>query len=354
MRSFLITGLAAIVSGCASLRQPSELAPVKEVAVSQHQWTGITVSQEGRIFVNYPLWVDPVKFAVGELKPDGAVLPYPDKEWNAWTKKDDPATHFVCVQSVVVDDENRLWVLDPANPRFQGVVEGGPKLVQIDLEKNTVERVIRFEKPVVKDASYLNDVRVDTEQNVAYITDSGDGAIIVVDLESGKARRLLDDHFSTHSEEDRVLTIEGREWRRPDGSLPQVHADGIALSPDGTFLYYHALTADMLYRIRTGWLLNETVDDDLRGALVEPLAATEPVDGIICGPKGNIYLSCLEENAIKRYVRGGMIQDIAEDPRLAWPDTFAWGPDGYLYVTTSRIHEGVPPDAPYGIYRLKP
>jgi hypothetical protein len=39
---------------------------------------------------------------------------------------------------------------------------------------------------------------------------------------------------------------------------------------------------------------------------VEPLAATEPVDGIICGPKGNIYLSCLEENAIKRYVRGGM------------------------------------------------
>jgi hypothetical protein len=28
-----------------------------------------------------------------------------------------------------------------------------------------------------------------------------------------------------------------------------------------------------------------------------------------------------------------------QDPRLRWPDTFSQGPDGSLYVTTSRIQD---------------
>jgi hypothetical protein len=40
------------------------------------------------------------------------------------------------VQSVVVDDQDNLWVLDPAAPKMQEIVEGGPKLVKIDLATN--------------------------------------------------------------------------------------------------------------------------------------------------------------------------------------------------------------------------
>jgi hypothetical protein len=30
---------------------------------------------------------------------------------------------------------------------------------------------------------------------------------------------------------------------------------------------------------------------------------------------------------------------VVQDPRLRWPDTFSQGPDGSLYVTTSRIQD---------------
>ncbi len=43
--------------------------------------TGVTVSHEGRIFVNYPKWGDDVKFTVAEII-DGEAVAYPNKEIN--------------------------------------------------------------------------------------------------------------------------------------------------------------------------------------------------------------------------------------------------------------------------------
>src|SRR5678815_5353008 len=43
--------------------------------------TGIAVSHDGRIFVNFPRWGDPVEFTVAEIKGDVA-LPYPDLATN--------------------------------------------------------------------------------------------------------------------------------------------------------------------------------------------------------------------------------------------------------------------------------
>jgi hypothetical protein len=102
----------------------------------------------------------------------------------------------VCVQSVVVDDQDALWVLDPASPKTEAVVKGGPKLVKIDLATRVTQSVI-FDEDVAPERSYLNDVRLDTKTGHAFITESGTGAIIVVDLKSGKARRLLASDPST-------------------------------------------------------------------------------------------------------------------------------------------------------------
>ena len=49
-----------------------------------------------------------------------------------------PTQRWICVQSVVVDDQDALWVLDPASPKTEAVVKGGPKLVKIDLVTNKV------------------------------------------------------------------------------------------------------------------------------------------------------------------------------------------------------------------------
>ncbi|RML46881.1 hypothetical protein APX70_04700, partial [Pseudomonas syringae pv. maculicola] len=39
--------------------------------------TGVTVTETGRIFVNFPRWGDKVPFTVGEVR-DGKVVAYPD------------------------------------------------------------------------------------------------------------------------------------------------------------------------------------------------------------------------------------------------------------------------------------
>ena len=142
----------------------SSSAPVEltQVAKFDHQVTGVSVSKDGRIFVNLPRWTEDTVVSAGKLK-DGEVVAFPDVEWNAWrnAKKDeiDPKNHWVCVQSVVADRQGNIWVLDPAAPAMASVVAHGPKLVEIDLETNKPARIIAFDNDVAPQGSYLNDVR---------------------------------------------------------------------------------------------------------------------------------------------------------------------------------------------------
>ena len=43
--------------------------------------TGVTVSHQGRIFINFPKWGDDVPFTVAEIV-DGRAVAYPDKSIN--------------------------------------------------------------------------------------------------------------------------------------------------------------------------------------------------------------------------------------------------------------------------------
>ena len=79
--------------------------------------TGVTVSQQGRIFVNFPKWGDDVPFTVAEIR-EGEARPYPNQAINQTDSKD-PADTLVSVQSVVVDPADRLWILDTGSPLFQ-------------------------------------------------------------------------------------------------------------------------------------------------------------------------------------------------------------------------------------------
>src|SRR5687767_13123536 len=167
--------------------------------------TGVTVSHAGRVFVNFPRWGDPVDVTVGEVK-NGRVEAYPDAEINRWPLPgaDKPAAKaFVSVQSVVVDPSDRLWVLDTGNPEMKGAVPGGPKLVGIDLKTNAPFKTILFPPEIASKGSYLNDVRFDLRRGkagMAFITDSsrnGPNGIVVVDLETGRSWRRLNDHPST-------------------------------------------------------------------------------------------------------------------------------------------------------------
>ncbi len=164
-------------------------AELREVAsFPNQQVTGVGVSQKsGRVFVNFPYWSDDHGISVAEIV-EGKSKPFPNETWN---KPGSGGSHFVCVQSVVVDDEDNLWILDPAAPKTKEIVKGGPKLVKVDLKTNQVVQTIPFGEDIAPAKSYLNDVRIDTKTNTVFITDSGLGAIVVVNLQSSKARRLL-------------------------------------------------------------------------------------------------------------------------------------------------------------------
>lgn len=379
LRIVLLASIFALLGGCQHAPLGSDQAVVPSItgpadgdaatlaSVQQivgFQWTGVAATDDGRVFVSFPRWDGPARYAVVELV-DGVQRPYPDGQWNRWppaqTDLDpDPAYRFVCVQSVHVDAKNRLWILDPASPRFEGVVPGAAKLVEVDLNTDQVVRVIRFDASIAPQNSYLNDVRIDAERNVAFITDSGLGALVVVDLETNQSRRVLANHKSTRAERGAVPIIGGRELRvgqTPDGPVPQIHADGIAYNPADDHVYYQALTARTLYRIPATVLADfEARDSEIMSA-VEEVGPSVMTDGMDADADGNVYFTALEEDAIIYRTPDGQYRTLVKDPRLAWPDSLAITPEG-LYVTTSRIHEtkrfsfdGLMPGEPYGLWR---
>lgn len=328
-------------------------AALQQAAQFGHQVTGVTVSERGRIFVNFPRWTEDSPVSVAEVMPDGSLRPYPDEQWNAWrnVRRDelDPSVHWVCVQSVVADGRGSVWVVDPAAPAVDGIVPEGPKLVRIDLATDRVARVIRFGQDVAIPGSYLNDVRFSKDGKHAFLTDAGQrGALVVVDLASGKARRVLDGHASTQPEKGVVVRTDGRPLRYPDGRPVLFAADSIALSSDGAWLYWKALTGNTLYRIPTAALTGRGLAGQDVSSQVQSYGTVGPTDGLWIGSRGDtdsdiLYVTSIEDNAIKarNLAQGpaGRLYTVVQDPRLRWPDTFSQGTDGSLYVTTSRIQD---------------
>ena len=354
---------AAFVPARAQEKAAPQGKPITEVAhFDNYQVTGIAVSKTGRLFANFPHWEGDYKNAVVEVLPDGTNKPYPDESWNSYSDGDkNTAGKWVCVQSVVVDDKDHLWVLDPGNINMKGVVAGAPKLVQIDLSTNQVVQNIPFGNDIAPEKSYLNDVRFDLNKEVAYITESGLGGIIVVNLKTGNSRRLLVEDLSTLADKNVDLTINGKEVLDEKGKKPNFNADGIALSPDGETLYYQSILSETLYKIATAKLLDESLSkNDLHNA-IEVAGKTFPVDGLWMDKSGTLYLSDLRGGDIKKRTSDGKIELVCSDPRIQWPDSFAMGPDGALYFSCSHIHHQPKYNGgqsartePYAIFKVTP
>jgi sugar lactone lactonase YvrE len=150
---------------------------------------------------------------------------------------------------------------------------------------------------------------------------------------------LLDGHKSTQPEKDVKLTVDGKQLidQKTKGP-PQIASDGIALDTKNGYLYYHALTGHTLYRIKTGYLTDESLSKGDLESKVENVAQTPAPDGMLEAPDGSVYLTDLEGSAIMRWNAATKnIEPIVADKRLLWPDTLSWGPGGEFYVTASQI-----------------
>lgn len=355
----IIATLALSALALTSFAQSASTKPQLELvfADSTYQLTGVAISDSGRLFTNYPLWSDTYKYALVEVK-DKKPIPFPDEDRNSWKEGQPGADKWVCVQAVYIDDQDFMWVVDPASPKMKKVYQQSHKLVRINLKDNKVEKTYTF-NGIADENSYLNDVRVDTKLQFAYMTNSGTGGIVVVDLNSGKSRQVLQSHSSVRSDPNFKFIIDGKELTK-EGVPVKMHSDGIALSPDGMWLYYKPLTDDKLYRVKTADLRDESLSQQQLAGKVEDLGNFVTTDGMTFDKAGNLYLGDLQRSAIVKISPDLKMSTLIQDKRLIWPDSYSVSKDGYLYISCSQIqkqpeyNEGQNKrTSPYTIYRIK-
>lgn len=77
--------------------------------------------------------------------------------------------------------------------------------------------------------SYVDDIRFHGHR--AYLTDAGVPGIIVLDLVTGRARRVLDHDKSTTG--TRPIVVDGEMVRGTDGKPILLNTDQMEVSPDG-------------------------------------------------------------------------------------------------------------------------
>ncbi|BAO56769.1 L-dopachrome tautomerase-related protein [Nonlabens marinus] len=303
--------------------------PVTQVAsFTGQQVTGVTVSDDGRIFVNFPRWRKGVENSVIEIKADQSLKSYPNDSWNAWeigqpTQQD----QFVGVQSVIAF-ENELYIIDTRSVLFQEVLDA-PRIYVFDLETDNLKKTYTLGTSSYFPDSYINDLRVDPIKNLIYLTDSGHAGLIVLDRETGASRRILNEHQSTKAEQS-YLTFDNQKWKGT------IHSDGIALDAINNRLYYHALTAYSLYSISTDDLLTKSEKAIEQSVVYE--GKTAAPDGMILDSNGNLYFADLENNKIQYRKPDGTIHTLVEGDQVSWADTFSIY-NNELYYTNSRINE---------------
>ncbi|MBA3394326.1 MAG: hypothetical protein H0T89_16895 [Deltaproteobacteria bacterium] len=277
----------------------------------------------------------------------------------------DPATYAASgapplnsVLGIRADERGVIWMLDNA-------MRGGKlrQLVGWNADANKLEAAIDL-TAVTPDNAFLNDLAVDRTHGAIYIADPAGGknaALIVVDLATGGARRVLEGHASVIPNE-RDLVIDGTpvEIKQPDGTLfrPHVGINPIALDARDEWLYFGPMHGDKLHRIRTADLRDPTV---MLAARVEAYADRPITDGISIDSAGNIYLGDLANNAIGVIGSDRRYRELARGPELSWVDAFSFGPDGNYHVVANQLHRSAflhagvdATQPPFRILRFKP
>jgi sugar lactone lactonase YvrE len=265
---------------------------------------------------------------------------------------------WVCVQTAYVDDQDKLYIVDPAAPKLGKVYNNSAKVVRFDLATNKIEKVYRF-PGTIDNQSYLNDIRVDTRRQVAYLTNSGTGGIVILDLKTGQSRQVLQAHKSTHPDPNVKFIIDGHELKK-QGQPVAFQSDGIALSPDRSYLYYKTITDKKLFRIATAALNNPALSGQQLAAQVQDLGNISNTDGMEFDSKGNLYLGDPITYTMVQVTRDLKPHTWIKDSKLIWPDTYSISKDGFIYITTSQIQKQ--PDyndginkrtSPYMVFKVK-
>ncbi|MEM0961107.1 MAG: L-dopachrome tautomerase-related protein [Bacteroidota bacterium] len=321
----------------------------------------ITFTPTGRlVYSRHPFFEPDVR--VLELGPDGESRPFPNAAWN--TPREGTDRYLDSVLGLRGDETGVVWMLDMGNRT--GLT---PKIVGWNTWRDRLERVYYIPAPTTLPESQHNDLVVDLKHRVFVIADEGinDGAdgtkaaLVVVDMDTGATRRLLQGHVSTLPEEVEI-TVDGTTLTTGSGEPLRIGADGIAADATFEWLYFGPLSGTSLYRVRFSDLLDERLSEAELGNRVERYADKPNNGGLSMDLDGNVYLTEVAARAV-----GVIPADTREYRRYAsaeemvWPDGVSFSPDGHMYVSAAQVSRAaVFTDGdgrntpPYLIYRFRP
>ena len=316
---------ASVEEGTVSQTSPAEL-PVAEVVATFDQRPGNpSITPDGRILTSiHPL--DQPDTKIVEVQADGSSVPYPSAEFVSG--EDSVIQAIIAIRT---DDQGVAWMLDL----------GAKRLIAWDTRTETEVKAIAIPESVLTPTSFLQDFALDQQRNRAIIADMTQGdltsvpspAFVVVDLETGDAQRIAENHPSM---------------------LPEAE-DGFALNPitiDPAYewVYFGALNGKMVHRVPAASFDGEaaTVASDIEAYGPKPFS-----DGISVDSAGNVYVTDIEAHAIGVTTPEGYRLIANLPPGQTWPDGFAFGPDDYLYAVVNQLErsaalndgkeEGMPP-----------
>ncbi|MFT4571371.1 MAG: sugar lactone lactonase YvrE [Hyphomicrobiaceae bacterium] len=363
----IVAALLILLTGLLYLRQgggselPNRSTPaalsfdiVETVVDLDYPPGNIAVAADGRVFFTlHPDGNPPQKVML--LGPNGP-QPWPNATWQHPSAT---VPSFQSILSLRIDQQNRLWILD-----FAEFGRGQPRLLAFDIDSAELVERYDFSPEVAGLGSMLNDLQVSPDGLTVYIAETSPllqtPALIVYNTVERTARRLLEGHVSVASEE-LVIRTPLRAMRILGLIDLRIGVDSIALDRSGEWLYFGAVTAGTMWRIRTSDLRDEHLSESELAGRVEAFAEKTLSDGLTSDSDGNIYLSDMEHRAVHQLTPNGEIRTLLQDSRLRWPDGFSFGPDGWLYVTCSALDSvlfvsqaTMEAARPFQIYRFRP
>ena len=302
----------------------------------EHPPGNIAITPQGKLIMSqHQFYGAPLR--VVEVMDDGSVAAFPNEVWSSEPNPNGVGFHTVL--GLRSDENGVVWMLD----RSPG--EGQPgKIVAWDSINEELEQVIYLPKPIIRDNPFLNDLAVDPEHHAIYITDTAtgdDSALIVVDLNTGFSRRVLEGDRATRPEDidmiidERTITL--------GGEPAKVGVNPITIDPDNQWVYYASMSATSLYRIATRDLLDESLSSEDLSSKVQRYGDKPICDGITVDGAGNVYITSITDNAIGVVDPSGEYRTLYQDHQLlSWTDGMAFSKDNYVYVTVSQLQNSPP------------
>lgn len=267
------------------------------------------ITKEGRVFVTMQPLDAPSKKVVEIGALDSKKI-YPNEKFSLG--KD---STFKAVIGNREDSKGNLWILDL----------GARAFTVWDVKKDKLVKTIKIPSSVTTPTSFLQDFVLDEKRGRAIIADMTQGdlksaptpAFVVVDMKSGKAKRMAKNHPSM------MPAFKGGFALNP-----------IAIDPANEWVYFGALHGKKVYRVKASSFDSE--EKLVNG--IEYYAPKNYSDGMTVDKNQNLYITDVVDHTIGFSNNKDGYKTIAKLPKeQSWPDGLVIGNDGYLYATIDQL-----------------